>query len=155
MKKIPLLPRYFQWIGLILLLLMIPYKIYQDSISGIRINTFVVYNDTPLQESGLFEIMEVDIGFTLFLLISLLGLTFIAFSKTKVEDEMIQSIRLYSWSWAILIMIGLGILITLSIYGMTFVSFALLFGHILLILFIIIFWMNYYRLNKGGKQNEE
>jgi len=134
---------------------MIPYKIYQDSISGIRINTFVVYNDTPLQESGLFEIMEVDIGFTLFLLISLLGLTFIAFSKTKVEDEMIQSIRLYSWSWAILIMIGLGILITLSIYGMTFVSFALLFGHILLILFIIIFWMNYYRLNKGGKQNEE
>lgn len=155
MKKIPLLPRYFQWIGLILLLLMIPYKIYQDSISGIRINTFVVYNDTPLQESGLFEIMEVDIGFTLFLLISLLGLTFIAFSKTKVEDEMIQSIRLYSWSWAILIMIGLGILITLSIYGMTFVSFALLFGHILLILFIIIFRMNYYRLNKGGKQNEE
>ncbi|MGV6946909.1 hypothetical protein [Sphingobacterium kyonggiense] len=155
MKKIPLLPRYFQWIGLILLLLMIPYKIYQDSISGIRINTFVVYNDTPLQESGLFEIMEVDIGFTLFLLISLLGLTFIAFAKTKVEDEMIQSIRLYSWSWAILIMIGLGILITLSIYGMTFVSFALLFGHILLILFIIIFRMNYYRLNKGGKQNEE
>ncbi|MGN5956432.1 hypothetical protein ACP6L2_17615 [Sphingobacterium lactis] len=155
MKKIPVLPRYFQWIGLILLLLMIPYKIYQDSISGIRINTFVVYNDTPLQESGLFEIMEVDIGFTLFLLISLLGLTFIAFAKTKIEDEMIQSIRLYSWSWAILIMIGLGILITLSIYGMTFVSFALLFGHILLILFIIIFRMNYYRLNKGGKQNEE
>lgn len=155
MKKIPLLPRYFQWIGLIMLLLMIPYKIYQDSISGIRINTFVVYNDTPLQESGLFEIMEVDIGFTLFLLISLLGLTFIAFSKTKVEDEMIQSIRLYSWSWAILIMIGLGVLITLSIYGMTFVSFALLFGHILLLLFIIIFRLNYYRLNKGGKQNEE
>ncbi|GAA4145547.1 hypothetical protein GCM10022216_29560 [Sphingobacterium kyonggiense] len=134
---------------------MIPYKIYQDSISGIRINTFVVYNDTPLQESGLFEIMEVDIGFTLFLLIGLLGLTFIAFSKTKVEDEMIQSIRLYSWSWAILIMIGLGVLITLSIYGMTFVSFALLFGHILLLLFIIIFRLNYYRLNKGGKQNEE
>lgn len=155
MKKIPLLPRYFQWIGLIMLLLMIPYKIYQDSISGIRINTFVVYNDTPLQESGLFEIMEVDIGFTLFLLISLLGLTFIAFSKAKVEDEMIQSIRLYSWSWAILIMIGLGVLITLSIYGMTFVSFALLFGHILLLLFIIIFRLNYYRLNKGGKQNEE
>lgn len=155
MKKIPLLPRYFQWIGLILLLLMIPYKIYQDSISGIRINTFVVYNDTPLQESGLFEIMEVEVGFTLFLLISLLGLTFIAFSKTRIEDEMIQSIRLYSWSWAILIMIGLGILITLFIYGMTFVSFALLFGHILLILFIIIFRMNYYRLNKGGKQNEE
>lgn len=155
MKKIPLLPRYFQWIGLIMLLLMIPYKIYHDSISGIRINTFVVYNDTPLQESGLFEIMEVDIGFTLFLLISLLGLTFIAFSKTKVEDEMIQSIRLYSWSWAILIMIGLGVLITLSIYGMTFVSFALLFGHILLLLFIIIFRLNYYRLNKGGKQNEE
>lgn len=155
MKKIPLFPRYFQWIGLILLLLMIPYKIYQDSISGIRINTFVVYNDTPLQESGLFEIMEVEVGFTLFLLISLLGLTFIAFSKTKIEDEMIQSIRLYSWSWAILIMIGLGILITLFIYGMTFVSFALLFGHILLILFIIIFRMNYYRLNKGGKQNEE
>lgn len=155
MKKIPLLPGYFQWIGLILLLLMIPYKFYQDSISGIRINTFVVYNDTPLQESGLFEIMEVDIGFTLFLLISLLGLTFIAFSKTKIEDEMIQSIRLYSWSWAILIMIGLGILITLSIYGMTFVSFALLFGHILLLLFIIIFRLNYYRLNKGGKQNEE
>ncbi|WP_344675562.1 hypothetical protein [Sphingobacterium kyonggiense] len=155
MKKIPLLPRYFQWIGLIMLLLMIPYKIYQDSISGIRINTFVVYNDTPLQESGLFEIMEVDIGFTLFLLIGLLGLTFIAFSKTKVEDEMIQSIRLYSWSWAILIMIGLGVLITLSIYGMTFVSFALLFGHILLLLFIIIFRLNYYRLNKGGKQNEE
>ena len=155
MKKIPLLPRYFQWIGLILLLLMIPYKIYQDSISGIRINTFVVYNDTPLQESGLFEIMEVEVGFTLFLLISLLGLTFIAFAKTKIEDEMIQSIRLYSWSWAILTMIGLGILITLSIYGMTFVSFALLFGHILLLLFIIIFRLNYYRLNKGGKQNEE
>ncbi len=64
MKKIPLLPGYFKWIGMALTVLSLALYFYTD------------------------------ILLTLILITSLAGLTFVAFARKKIEDEMMKSLKL-------------------------------------------------------------
>ena len=154
MKKIPLLPSYFRWIGLILILiavLLYAYDAFYES-TEFYIRTFVVINDTPLSEKGFMKLMKVDIFLTLLLLSLLLGLGLIAFSRSRKEDEMINSLRLYSWSWAVILTLSLGILMTVFVFGASFIAFAFLFGHLLLLMYIAIFNYNLFKLNRTHEE---
>lgn len=153
MKKIPLLPGYFRWVGL--LLIIISQILYfndamrdRSTSGGLFVKTFVFIDDTPGNPPTLFQVKEVDLLLTLILVTLLIGLTCIAFCKRKTEDEMINSIRLYSWSWSVILMIILGIIVTVFVYGMTFVTFAFFFGHLLLLTYIAIFGFNIWKMNR-------
>lgn len=159
MKKIPLLPRYFRWIGFLFVVISLGLY-FLDSFrdrsdpGGIFIKTFVFINDKPLTPIGFFEIMEVDVLLTLIMLTMLLGLSCFAFTRRKVEDEMINSIRLYSWSWAVIVMIVLSTLVMIFVYGKTFVSFSFLFAHLLLLAYITIFKVNIWKMNRRSEHEE-
>ena len=150
MKTIPFLPRHFIWIGTILCVLSLIAYFYQSIVhlDGIFIKTFVLIKDVPFEEKGVLKWMETDILLTVLLITFLIGLSFIAFSKTKIEDEMISSLRLYSWMWAIIIMLIISLFFTLFVYGMTFLAFSCLFAHLLLAIYLIIFYINFLKLNR-------
>ncbi len=80
-----LLPRYFKWIGLVLLISGYVYGF-----------TYSAYPDDVNHPAGLFIQVAVLIG-------SLL----IAGASEKMEDEMIKQIRLSSLQWSVFIIIGL------------------------------------------------
>ena len=156
MKKIPLLPRYFQWIGIVLLLLFTALYIYLliDKNNHIFINMFAIIDDSPFQDDVYFGLTEVDPQFTVLFFLLMVGLAFVAFARKKTEDEMIQTLRLYSWSWSILIMIILALIVSLFFFGISFLTFLSLFGHCILLLFILIFNINLYKMNRGAKNEE-
>jgi hypothetical protein len=151
MKKIPLLPRYFRWIGLVLLVvgLVLHYRsLYVPGGAQMFIKTFVIYSDKWQDGETWFNFTTVDYELTLQLIVYLISLTFIAFSRNKVEDEMINSIRLYSWSWAIIFVIIFAFISTLCVYGLAYLSFACMYIEVLLLFYIIIFWVNIWQMNR-------
>ncbi|WP_140937164.1 hypothetical protein [Sphingobacterium lumbrici] len=160
MKKILLLPRYFRWIGFGLVLLSILVNIHtRFSAEGFDfyfIKTFAFIMDYPMSgRVDYFSITEpYDMGLTIQLFLSLLGLACIAFTKYKVEDEMINSIRLYAWSWSIILMIAYTLAITLFVYGLVFISFYYFLPHLLIIAYLTIFYVNLLKLNRRRRYEE-
>jgi hypothetical protein len=153
MKTIPLLPRHFRWIGLLFVIASLALYVSdalrdRSTSGGLIVKTFVFIDDTPGNPPALFQLKEVDLLLTLILVTLLIGLSCIAFCKRKTEDEMINSIRLYSWSWSVILMIVFGIIVTIFVYGMTFVTFAFFFGHLLLLTYISIFNLNIWKMNR-------
>lgn len=99
-------------------------------------------------EHGPFEIINTEMSLTLQLLSIFLGLSFIAFTKYKYEDEMINSIRLYSWSWSIISFAIFNVLLIAFVYGSWYISLAFLSPNIILLLYIIIFRFQIFKMNR-------
>lgn len=152
MKKIPLLPSSFLWIGIALSLLSALIFVYNTviQIDDLYIRTFVLINDFPFKEKEVFKLSEVEIYITVQLLSLLIGLSFIAFAKTKIEDEMITYLRLYCWTWSFIIVLIISVLAILFIYGLPFVYTFTLLIHALLIIYIVLFYTNLFSLNRRG-----
>lgn len=158
MKKIPLLPRYFRWIGIVLFIVTICFHFYADyyinSVKSfehgfMKISMFVFYDDPTFGDGEVwFGFTKVHFAITLKLILSLISLTFIAFSRNKIEDEMINSIRLYSWSWSIIVIVILSLVTTLFIYGRPYLNFSCLYIQFMFITYVILFWINIYKLNR-------
>lgn len=155
MKKIPLLPGYFKWIGVVLVLLSILLSIIYFEDQNHDLNVFVISSSGFYQQEGFMEVVKVDVGRTIVLSLIMVGLAFISFARMKVEDEMINSIRLYSWTVTVILMVVLGVLITLTVYGYDYVYFIAFFIPLLLLSFILIFYYNYYRLARKEIRDEE
>lgn len=154
MKKIPLLPRYFRWIGLglVFIFLIITARLKGKEIvpSNFSFSTFAILGG----DNGPFEIINTDMGLTFQLLSIFLGLSFIAFAKYKYEDEMINSIRLYSWSWSIISFAIFNVLLIAFIYGSWYISLAFLSPNIILLLYIIIFRFQIFKMNRRLSHEE-
>lgn len=82
----------------------------------------------------------------------IVGLVFIGFSKEKIEDEFVTSIREQSLVWATYISAILLILFTFTIYGLSYLYAMYSISPLFLILFIIKFRIELYKANKGGAQ---
>ncbi|MCA5004439.1 hypothetical protein [Sphingobacterium bovistauri] len=158
MKKIPLLPRYFRWIGIVLFVIGIWLTYYESNYkntastfehSFMEIPMFVFYDNPSLGDGEVwFSFTKVHFGLTLRLLISLVSLSFIAFSRNKVEDEMINSIRLYSWCWAIIVIVVFSFITTLFIYNIAYLNFSCLYIQFMFVTYIILFWINIWKMNR-------
>ncbi len=150
MKKIPLLPGYFKWIGIAMTILSLALYIYDSETGSIDLHAkvFAIIDDTPFRETSIFKMIETDINLTLILITSLSGFTFIAFARRKIEDEMIRTLRLYSWSLAVVIMMVMSLFFTVFFYGLSFVSFTIFFPHLLLLSYILIFQVSLAKLNR-------
>lgn len=148
MKKIPLLPRFFRWIGLGLVFVFL---ITTARLKGMEVmplnfsfSTFAILGS----DGGPFEIINTDMVLTLQLLLIFLGLCFIAFSRYRYEDEMINSIRLYSWSWSIISFAIFNVLLITFVYGKWYLSLAFLSPNVILLLYIIIFRFQIFKMNR-------
>ncbi|ODS83171.1 MAG: hypothetical protein ABS46_07015 [Cytophagaceae bacterium SCN 52-12] len=150
MKKIPLLPGYFKWIGIVLTLLSLALYFYDNEKGGIdlRAKVFAIVDDSLFRETSILKIVETEIRLTMILITAILGLAFIAFSRRQIEDEMIRSLRLHSWSWSVAVMTLIFLFFAIFFYGLSFLNFTLMFPYLLLLSYILIFQISLLRLNR-------
>ena len=94
-----------------------------------------------------------DCGLITFIIpILITGLVFIGFSKEKIEDEFVMSIREQSLVWATYCAAILLVIFTLTIYSWSYLYAIYSIFPLFLILFIIKFRIELRKANKGGAQ---
>ena len=144
MKKSYLFPTYFKKIGWIItlaLLLYILISIIFDLNWDFNFYMPAVYYDPNIvtfferKETEFFTISETSFETTLLPIIIVIGLSFIAFSKNKNEDEYISKIREQSLVWSMIVGYFIFILFTLFIYGTPYIGVVVYDIYIFLILF--------------------
>ena len=141
MKNIYLLPNKSKIVGFVLLILGLALTYIRFSI-GIKpefLNQKVFSVYSSFLEKSYFTFTTNNIFEEICGLLGLFGLSIIAFSKEKIENEKVQEIRLYSFLYAVYANILLILFAFIFIYGLGFVSFALLNMYLILVLYIIIF----------------
>ena len=155
MKTNYLLPHSFKKIGYCLVipfLIMGIYCLIDPDILPLSVSSSVfgfIYNDNLIGPTKFLGITKTD---SILDEIAIIGLTisliFIAFSKEKDEDEYIMQIRLRTLIWAIIFTYFVLILATIFIYGISFLSFSFINYFTVLILFIIKFQWEIYKLRR-------
>lgn len=152
MKKQPLLPNHFKKIGWFLL---VPSFILGliILISGLEISVLnsTVLSIFPSKLSGqdhFFGWIETNLTNTLVGALFLLGSLFVGFSKEKVEDEFIASMRLSALLWAVLVNYAVLFLAFIFVYNFAFLEVMIYNMFTVLILFIVRFHFLIYRSNK-------
>ena len=151
MNKNYLFPHRFRMIGWVLAI---------AAVAAFFILKNWFFNMPSLYYDGFLE-DEVEEGFfcmarsgilTLAMPLFTIGLIFIGFSKEKVEDEFVKSVREQSLVWATYVTAALFVLATLFIAGFAYTYVPYLVFFVFLILFIVKFRIELHRANKGGEQ---
>lgn len=165
MKKSYLFPTYFKKIGWIITLSVLLYIIisiifdvnwdfnfYMPAIYA-EMDLSSLFGNTP-KETEFFTIAKTSFETTLLPIIIVIGLSFIAFSKNKNEDEYISKIREQSLVWSMIVGYFIFILFTLFLYGTVYITVVVYDIYIFLILFVCKFNFELYRLKKSLKNEE-
>ena len=159
MTKNYLFPSKFQKLGWILLIpfgLLFLYFCFTTSGSRIewQIPVFALVDQEFLQNTIWFGFTSNDVFDEVSLIGLIVSLLLIAFSKEKDEDEFISQIRLNSLVWALLINYGILILAELFVYGFPFLNVLYFNLIMILVLFVIKFRIELYKL-KTNAGNEK
>jgi small-conductance mechanosensitive channel len=157
MKRSYLFPNNFKKIGyaiaipfaliLILHICKVPYLNFD-------FKTFGIISTSGIMEDVWFTATSTDFQATIVPVILIIGLLFIAFSKEKIEDEMIEKIREQSLVWAVIINSIILVLAILLIYGLPYLYLLIIQIFSVLILFIAKFNVELYRFKKVTKDEE-
>lgn len=157
MKSIKLLPNHFKKVGWVLFSLSIALWIVAlifSEFSLLNANVFSIYADDFLGTGEWFGQVQSNLAYTITGVLCILGGLLVGFSKEKVEDEFIASLRLNSLLWAVLISYIILLVSFLTIYGLTFLH--VLSYQMFSILLIFVFRFNYLlRKNRKEMANEE
>ena len=88
--------------------------------------------------------------------ISIVGLTvsllFLTFSKEKDEDECIASIRMHSIFWSIIVNYIMLILVTIFVYGLSYMIFAYFSLLSLLFIFMVKYNIELYKFRRSNNE---
>ncbi|MCU7615121.1 hypothetical protein N0B16_11785 [Chryseobacterium sp. GMJ5] len=109
----------------------------------------VFYNSGfPLsnETSGLFKNTEIELFPNLFGVLIIIGGILVGFSKEKIEDEYISSIRLKSVFWSLIVTYSIVLILFLTVFGILFFTLMILIMYLPLVLYI--FRFNYLLLKK-------
>ncbi|MEE1897373.1 hypothetical protein GN157_16535 [Flavobacterium rakeshii] len=119
-----------------------------------RSKTFAFIGAKELSEKFFFSIIEDSITDEILMLFVIPAGIIYAFSKERYEDEMVASVRLHSLAWSTIINYSIILICYTFIYGMPFLD--VLMGAMLsqLLIFILLFRYNIYKLNKAGTDEE-
>jgi hypothetical protein len=157
MKKSYLFPIYCKKIGyciaipfiiiLILNVCNVPYLNFDFKTYGIR-------DQGMFGGSVWFSMVKTDFISTIVPIFIIIGLLLIAFSKEKIEDELIVKVREQSLVWAVLVNFIILILGILLFFGFSYLDFLLSQIFFVLLLFIAKFNYELYRLKKSVKYEE-
>ena len=155
MEKNYLFPHRFQIIGWVIAMAAVAvYVACRIWFPDWRFNIPALYYDFPFlddKEEGFFVMADTGI-LTVAIPLFTIGLLLIGFSKEKIEDEFVKSVREQSLVWATYVTAALFILATLLIHGFTYTYVPYLVFFVFLILFIVKFRFELHRANKGGAQ---
>lgn len=105
-------------------------------------------NEELMEQTRYFSMTHTNITNTLIGTLFIAGALLVSFSKEKNEDEFIQSLRLSSLSWAVLVNYLLLALAFLFIYGMAFLQVMIYNMFTTLIIYIVRFNYVLYRNSK-------
>ncbi|MDR0954802.1 MAG: hypothetical protein LBM20_05405 [Rikenellaceae bacterium] len=83
-----------------------------------------------------------------------IGVLLVACSRERIEDELTSQIRLNSLLMALYIYFAVVILLTLFVYGLTYVAFMTYSVLGFMVLFVAIFRFKLWRLRKEGADEE-
>jgi hypothetical protein len=148
-----LLPQKFKTIGLVLLvptlLLAVLYLFYDFELSFLDLKVFSIINEPLMEDIAHFKFIENNFTNELIAIFSILSLVFIAFSKQKVEDELVAKIRLKSLLGATYINYLVLLFCILFFYDFTFLWVMIFNMFTLLIFFIIHFNVKMVQLNRN------
>lgn len=101
-------------------------------------------------EHELFDWMDVNLEFTITLVIPVIGSLVLLLSKERVEDEFVENMRLNSIFWALLYSNLIFISSTLLLYGLVYLDFLAYYAFLPQILYLIRF---HYLLYKNSFLN--
>lgn len=140
---VALLPNKFKAVGWLILLpttilgLMVIYFDY--SADWLDIQTFAVVNQGFGQQTEFLTLLETNLTNTILGSLFIIGALFVSFSKEKIEDEYIASLRLSSIMWAVLLNYLILLLSFLLVYGLSFLDIMMYNMFTILIIFILRF----------------
>lgn len=139
-------------------------------ISGVILGITLLLNDfeypsyeikvwTPIKSGALFKsdrnhIIETNIFSEITTFLITIGGLLVAFSKEKIEDEYIQKIRVESLIWATFVNYIILLIATLLLFDFNFLTFMAINMFSLLLLFIIKFKWELYRLKRMDKNEK-
>ncbi|MDF2553839.1 MAG: hypothetical protein K0R77_3114 [Chryseobacterium sp.] len=151
MNTLQLFPNHFKNIGWFIFIpsLILGILSLTDVFDFPDVTLPVFYNSGfPLsnEESGFFKNTEIDFLPNLFGMLIIIGGIMVSFSKEKIEDEYISSLRLKSVFWSLIVTYFIVILLFLTIFGSLFFTAMILIMFLPLVLYA--FRFNYLLLKK-------
>ncbi|MDF2932714.1 MAG: hypothetical protein K0R36_2045 [Chryseobacterium sp.] len=151
MNTLQLFPNHFKKIGWFIFIpsLILGILSLTDVFDFPDVTLPVFYNSGfPLsnEESGFFKNTEIDFLPNLFGMLIIIGGIMVGFSKEKIEDEYISSLRLKSVFWSLIATYFIVMLLFLTIFGSLFFTAMILIMFLPLVLYV--FRFNYLLLKK-------
>lgn len=151
MNTLQLFPNHYKKIGWFIFIPSLILGII--SLTGImnfpEVSIPVFYNSgSPLssEDLGLFKTTEIDLFTNLFGILIIIGGILTGFSKEKIEDEYISSLRLRSVFWSLIVTYSIILILFLTIFGTLFFTIMILIMFLPLVLYV--FRFNYLLFTK-------
>ena len=149
MNTLQLLPNRFKMIGWIIFIpSLILGLISLSGIMNVEISLPVIYNSGFLNDEnqGFLKTAEIDLFQNLFGILIIIGGILVGFSKEKIEDEYISSLRLKSVFWSLIASYSIVFILFVTVFGSVFLTVMILIMFLPLVLYI--FRFNYLLLKK-------
>ncbi len=149
MNTLQLFPNRFKIIGwFIFIPSLILGLISLSGVMDFQISLPVIYNSGFLSDEnqGFFKTAEIDLFPNLFGLLIIMGGILVGFSKEKIEDEYISSLRLKSVFWSLIVSYSIVFILFVTVFGSLFLTVMILIIFLPLVLYI--FRFNYLLLQK-------
>ena len=142
MNTLQLFPNRFKIIGWFIFIPSIILGLI--SLSGVmdfQISLPVIYNSGFLSDEnqGFFKTAEIDLFPNLFGLLIIMGGILVGFSKEKIEDEYISSLRLKSVFWSLIVSYSIVFILFVTVFGSLFLTVMILIMFLPLVLYIFRF----------------
>jgi len=149
MNTLQLFPHRFKMIGwFIFIPSLILGLISLSGVMNFEISLPVIYNSGFLnnEDQGFLQTANIDLFPNLFGVLIIIGGILVGFSKEKIEDEYISSLRLKSVFWSLIATYSIVLILFISIFGTLFFT-AMIFS-MFLPLVLYVFRFNYLLLKK-------
>jgi len=149
MNTLQLFPHRFKIIGwFIFIPSLILGLISLSGVMNFEISLPVIYNSGFLnnEDQGFLQTANIDLFPNLFGVLIIIGGILVGFSKEKIEDEYISSLRLKSVFWSLIATYSIVLILFISIFGTLFFT-AMIFS-MFLPLVLYVFRFNYLLLKK-------
>lgn len=149
MNTLQLFPNRFKIIGwFIFLPSLILGLISLSGVMNLEISLPVIYSSGFFndEKEGFMKTAEIDLFPNLFGVLIIIGGILVGFSKEKIEDEYISSLRLKSVFWSLIVSYSIVLLLFITVFGSLFLTVMILIMFLPLVLYI--FRFNYLVLKK-------
>lgn len=139
MKSLRLLAPYYKKIGWICMLIGAAVWIFYqlELINLPEIKVFAISAESL--DQVYFSFIDTEIERTLAGVLVIIGGLLITFSREKMEDEFIQTLRLRSFQWAFLLNYIILLFLFIFVYGMSFLTVMVYQMFLILVLYILRF----------------